>query len=484
MAATLLLSSLGCSRSDAGAPNEGWVTHKDPLGFEVSHPPKWAVETNSEGRIVVRSADTSAFVVIQPFLLHADMSAMGWIQQAPEWFSSLFPNARLGRSESRGGKVDEAVAALTYDAKSGKGRATLLCSLYRRSGMFYAIAAPEAQFEAKKQALVRILESFSFTQPSAAGVEFEKWTDPKEGAFSLEVPKGWKVTGGQFRFGPLDARPQIDAVSPDGKIRIRCGDTTLMTYSEPTALGDIQGYREGMTISVEGAYQAKIMRYFPGLAFVKDYVKHRIAPDYTDFAFAQERNRADVARQVGPAYERAYSLAGQVAVDAGDVAFTCASQAGRMRGGFFTLTFRIKGANVSLWWAHQLYGYVATESEAKRARAILGRMVATVRLNPAWVEAQARLGNQVVRTTCRLMEETSRALSAVTRSWQASSDNIARKWSNELGGLTDVMDPDTGETWRVSSGRNYYWHQPATGAVVGTDTFDRPDIDFRLLREW
>jgi len=77
MTAMLLLTSLGCSRSVAGGPGtEGdWVSHKDPLGFKVTHPPKWVVETNSEGRIVVRSADTSAFVVIQPFLLHADMTA-------------------------------------------------------------------------------------------------------------------------------------------------------------------------------------------------------------------------------------------------------------------------------------------------------------------------------------------------------------------------------------------------------------------------
>jgi hypothetical protein len=226
------------------------------------------------------------------------------------------------------------------------------------------------------------------------------------------------------------------------------------------------------------------MRYFPGLDFVKDYVKYRIAPDYADFACTREKDRVDVVRQVGPAYQRAYSSVAQVTVNAGDVAFTCSAPVGKMRGYFFALSYRMKGPNVSMWFVPVIYGYVAAESEAKRAQAVLARMVATTRINESWADAQVRLGHQVVRTTCRLMRETSRMLSDSVRSWQASSDNMARKWSNELGGLTDVMDPGTGETWRVASGHNYYWHQPATGAVVGTDIFERPDIDFRLLREW
>ena len=51
-------------------------------------------------------------------------------------------------------------------------------------------------------------------------------------------------------------------------------------------------------------------------------------------------------------------------------------------------------------------------------------------------------------------------------------------------GQTDVVDPATGEKWKVASGNNYYWRKEGTNQVAGTDTWTRPDIDFTPLKEW
>jgi hypothetical protein len=45
------------------------------------------------------------------------------------------------------------------------------------------------------------------------------------------------------------------------------------------------------------------------------------------------------------------------------------------------------------------------------------------------------------------------------------------------------VDPETGQTWKVEAGHNYYWAKPGGGAIVGTNTFTRPDIDFTPLKE-
>jgi hypothetical protein len=67
---------------------------------------------------------------------------------------------------------------------------------------------------------------------------------------------------------------------------------------------------------------------------------------------------------------------------------------------------------------------------------------------------------------------------------QAVQDDINRKWSNVILGKTDVIDPVTGETWKVTSGSNYYWRNAGTNTIVGTNTYDRPNINFEPLREW
>ncbi len=44
----------------------------------------------------------------------------------------------------------------------------------------------------------------------------------------------------------------------------------------------------------------------------------------------------------------------------------------------------------------------------------------------------------------------------------------------------DEVNPDTGETYKVASGSNYYWQGPG-GDVVGTDTSDPPGYDMKPL---
>ena len=72
---------------------------------------------------------------------------------------------------------------------------------------------------------------------AAAAPLVSGWTtvqDPAEQAFSIEVPQGWKITGGLYRFGLLDPRLMVDMVSPDGKIDIRFGDYRVPPFAPLT----------------------------------------------------------------------------------------------------------------------------------------------------------------------------------------------------------------------------------------------------------
>src|ERR1700733_4789485 len=41
------------------------------------------------------------------------------------------------------------------------------------------------------------------------------YDDPGEHAFTIEVPQGWSVQGGMYRFGYFDVRGTVDMRSPD-----------------------------------------------------------------------------------------------------------------------------------------------------------------------------------------------------------------------------------------------------------------------------
>ena len=65
---------------------------------------------------------------------------------------------------------------------------------------------------------------------------------------------------------------------------------------------------------------------------------------------------------------------------------------------------------------------------------------------------------------------------------QKVMNEISRRRENAIIGEVDVVDPDTGEDYKVDDGSNYYWMSP-DGTVVGTNTDSIPnhDINFRKL---
>src|ERR1035441_1069187 len=68
--------------------------------------------------------------------------------------------------------------------------------------------------------------------------------DSREDAFSIEVPKGWKTSGGAYRLGANNPRFLIDMTSPDGHTNLRVGDSAVPSFTVPNP-----GAPEGMRYS-------------------------------------------------------------------------------------------------------------------------------------------------------------------------------------------------------------------------------------------
>src|SRR5262249_44579689 len=132
----------------------------------------------------------------------------------------------------------------------------------------------------------------------------------------------------------------------------------------------------------------------------------------------------------------------------------------------------------------RLYGYIAVPQRVIQAHQVLQRMLETFTYEIQWQIMQG----QTTMATSQIVTQTNNAISQMIDEsyWrrQAVLDDLARKRSNVILGLTDVVDPTTGETWKVTSGQNYYWRNAGTNTIVGTSTYDRPNINFEPLKEW
>jgi hypothetical protein len=92
-------------------------------------------------------------------------------------------------------------------------------------------------------------------------IQWEKFVDPNEGSFWMEVPSGWRISGGLARRNALQFWPWLTAVSPDGDTIIAFGDPNLQSYVLPTPSLAAAGFHEGSLYSGGGGTLYVVRRY-------------------------------------------------------------------------------------------------------------------------------------------------------------------------------------------------------------------------------
>ncbi len=465
-----------------GAP-PGWVTRKDPAGFTVQHPPGWILEKSSGGIVKVYRADRAALALVHPLLLRRPSSAEKWLGSRPEELNAAFPRFVVQRIQVSG--PNQAMAALTY--AGGTGRATVLCVLSGRNGMLYAVAAPGADYARERSTLVQVLSSFSYTGSTAAPgatpqtasrIQYAKFADPSEGAFTVEVPAGWKVQGGIARNRVAgNARPVMNLTAPDKSAQILVGDAELPMFSVPNAISARTGMREGSW------YQPgvqMILSYRTGMQFASEWVSQKIGPNCQQLEWVDRSNRPDLSdlknRTAPPQVRWSY----------GEVAFTCSEGGRPVRGYLLAGTLLTGGGMVQIWQVPVLQGFVAYPEKAVEVAEALSHMTRTFAMNPQWSAREMRTSMAIAEQQAKTSSEMMDMLDKSYWRREAIKDDIQRKTVNTIRSETDLVDPETGEVYKAPIGSNHYWRQPHSNTIVGTETADIPSpaIRFDRLLEW
>ena len=219
----------------AAAPAAKWVRYHDKAsGLALSHPPGWTVSAHGT-EIVVKSQDGNSLVMIRAFVHPEGEDPRTRLGQFPTDMGGLFRQANI-QSIEPSGKGDELVGAFNYQTPAGPGLGRLICQWSPKKSVYFVVGGPSNRTAQDSPTLVKVLKTVAIDPPgrvaqrpsaSTAGLSFVPWTDPREGAFRVEVPRGWKVDGGAFRAGPTDTRTALSVTSPDGGISISVGDSRL-----------------------------------------------------------------------------------------------------------------------------------------------------------------------------------------------------------------------------------------------------------------
>lgn len=471
------LLALACA-SVVAAP-AGWREHRDPQGFSVSLPPGWQAGGGKGGRIELKGE--GAQVRIQPLVARAALEsrqmALLLARFAEQWrpgvawqsLPSGSPHSLQAHGEQGGERLLVAVAWVQSDGVT--------------QVMLYGFAAPAGRFARLAPSLSTVAASLRLAGPAEAAVtapRYRAWTDPQEQAFTVEVPSGWRVEGGVNRMAPVDVRPAWALTDPSGAIRVWSGDAQIPPFTLPSPLLSAAGFGIGSWYSPGYGVNFQVQPYMDGGSFAEAYVRNGLKAFCGGEPQITRRERPDAVAAIN-AVNRQYANMGiYTALSAGEVDFSCQGKSGPITGYYFAATRQTQSQGGGLWNVEHLYGYLAPVSGAALGRSVLSHAVGSFRFNPQWLRMQQNVTADTSRIVAQTQSEISELISQAHRQRNQTLDEIDRRRSNAILEVEDVVDPQTGRSFKVESGSNYYWID-ARGKVVGTDVDARPDLNFRAL---
>jgi hypothetical protein len=305
---------------------------------------------------------------------------------------------------------------------------------------------------------------------AAADPGWVQFQDPAEHAFTLQVPQHWNVTGGAFRFGPLDPRAMVEMVSPDGKMRLRLGDSGVPPYAVPDQSMFRSGLREGSLYSPKGVAQEVVANYRPGWVFADLYGQARFAPFCRTLDLKQMQQLAPVHASAGPQQ-----------LTAGEAIYRCdsASGAGPMTAYVFAETQLTRIQTSAVWQVTWLYSFLAPEAQAATALQLMLHVMGTFQIDPQWESYQLRLNGQAGDSAYRVFQQTMAQEQEHFQRQEAQSQQQVEAFSRALRGVTLTSDPVDHEQREVWTGPNANYFINPAGTVVNAAA--SPGSEFHKL---
>lgn len=303
--------------------------------------------------------------------------------------------------------------------------------------------------------------SSSAGQRVAAMPVVQHWqvlADPNEGSFQVEVPSGWRNSGGLKRYNALQYRAWAAAVSPDGNTILDIGDANEPAYATPMI-----GFAPGSVYDASGTYYI-VEPLQTAQQYVVAWGTRQLKDICTGVKVTANRARPDVAQELGNV-----ATAPGMSETFADATFSCQRNGAAMTAyAFLGVTVLRTTAVTALWYADSMVGFAAPAALADAAGNVLAQMVKSFTLNPQWLARQSQTAAQVSQIATRTNNEI--------------SNIIMGGWDLRNGYVHTMVDPSTGAEYDVPDDVSYsnFWVD-SSGNVYGSNSGTPPGSGYTAL---
>jgi hypothetical protein len=298
---------------------------------------------------------------------------------------------------------------------------------------------------------------------TAAAPDWVVWQEPNERAFTMLVPKGWKVTGGLYRPNPLAYVTAIEMTSPDGQITT-FGGNPFPAFRERNWMDDMSGLREGHEATDNWGIRWKLSKYHPGEQFLTKFV----LPTRGQVRVMSARKVTAIQQPPFPGIMQS--------LDAGEVEYRVRrpGRAEELQGGALAVTQFTGNDLTRVWTIDRVLLYEAPEARIEEAKRVVLRATLTVRENPIWAQAQIRGQQDRMRIVRQTQDHVGQVLRDSYWSWQESRARIFKMTSDTIRGTVDLYDAQLGQVhYQQTDNSKHYWIN-RQGTIVGTDLDEPP----------
>jgi hypothetical protein len=300
-------------------------------------------------------------------------------------------------------------------------------------------------------------------------MRFERVAEPKEGAFTLLVPSGWRTSGGITRVNPMAANGALNAVAAklDFSIQSPDGRTTLRWYPE-TNYFDMRGSPAQGQFPPGSNYNGSPVWPKLGAAAYLEQIVFR--QGHRGVAARMTRN--ELLPRVAASYEQLVRQMGiplQMRFDAALLVVEYKESGASWEEALYTAIQDWGPAGAGLWTNKDTFSLRTPAGELEKAGRTVSVILNSVELNPRWVEGEIRGQAQRNEIAVRTQQEIARLDREIVAHRQRTNSEINNQLYHNLMGTEEYVNPLTKKTEVGSNAWNYRWVNDKGEAIYTDD---------------
>jgi hypothetical protein len=242
---------------------------------------------------------------------------------------------------------------------------------------------------------------------TTVSVNFTSFTDPVESAYTVDVPRGWRASGGLVNaFGVRGAYTEI--MSPDENVFVFAGATDLVVFLEPSAELNNLGLPDGSLVTSEGLVTVLVTPLRTGASMGQLLIETTIGELCSNLRVVDS---FDLPALGGTSPDRS------TAISAGEIVFTCVIEGQNVVGYQYTTTYQTRSSDFgSVWTVGDRYGFIAAADRVDEAATVMRRVIESFAVSPQWEArtANAQIGgasNQALNQLLAIVGQMQRSVS-------------------------------------------------------------------------